>query len=438
MQFERQIDRRLVERENRKLLRDLAQRVKELTALHTATRILQSEWKETKAVLAQLVSIVPSAMQYPEATVARIRLGEIEAATPNFATASSILRAEFTTADGQPGGIEIGFTAGYPSEAEGPFLSEERDLIDTLGDMLRTAYDRRLAEMALRESEERFRQLTENIREVFWISTPSINEILYASPAYESVWGRTRESLYSNAQSFFDSIHSEDRQRVVDFLTEKAQQGFQLEYRIIRPDGQLRWIWNRGFPIEDESGRVYRLAGLAEDITERKTSEEKLRVRDQRFRALIENSSDGIALLGPDGVIMYASPSTPQVLGFTPEEIIRLNAFEMIHPDHQALLAKQVSELVKSPGTSITIEVRVRHKDGSWRWLEGALRNLLEEPSVGAIVNNYRDITSRKRAEEQLREPAQTCEHCLKTFYLRASRKGPVSQGKFMMSWVRL
>ena len=225
MQFERQIDRRLVERENRKLLRDLAERVKELTALHAATRILQSEWKETKAVLAQLVSIVPSAMQYPEATVARIRLGEIEAATPNFATASSILRAEFTTADGQPGSIEIGFTEGYPSEAEGPFLSEERDLIDTLGDMLRTAYDRRQAEMALRESEERFRQLTENIREVFWMSTPAIDEILYASPAYESVWGRTRESLYSNAQSFIDSIHPEDRQRVVDFLARKRATG---------------------------------------------------------------------------------------------------------------------------------------------------------------------------------------------------------------------
>jgi len=403
MQFERQIDRRLVERENRKLLRDLAERVKELTALHSATRILQGEWKETKAILAQLVSIVPSAMQYPDATVARIRLGEIEAATPDFATASSILRAEFTTADEQPGSIEIGFTEGYPSEAEGPFLSEERALIDTLSDMLRTAYDRRHAEMALRESEERFRQLTENIREVFWMSTPAVDEILYASPAYENVWGRTRESLYSDAQSFTDSIHPEDRQRVVDFLAAKPQQGFQLEYRITRPDGQVRWIWDRGFPIEDESGRVYRLAGLAEDITERKTAEETLRSTEQHFRALIEKSADAIALCGPDGTITYASPATPQVLGFTPAEMIRFNAFDLIHPDDTAMLARHMAELVECPGLSIRIEARVRHKDGSWRWLEGTQRNLLEEPSVGAIVNNYRDITGRKLAEEQCR-----------------------------------
>jgi PAS domain S-box-containing protein len=403
MQVERKFDRRLVERENRRLLRDLAERVKELTALHAATRILQGEWKGTKAVLAQLVTIVPSAMQYPDDTVARIRLGESEAATPNFATASSILRTKFTTADGQTGSIEIGSTEGRSFEAEGPFLIEERDLIQTLGDMLRTAYDQRQAEMALRESEERFRQLTENIREVFWMSTPAVDKILYASPAYETVWGLTREGLYSDSQSFIDSIHPEDRQKVVDFLAAEPQQGFQLEYRIIRPDGQVRWIWDRGFPIEDESGRVYRLAGIAEDITERKLAEEKLRSREQHFRALIENSSDAIALIGPDGAIMYASPSTPQVLGFTPEELVHFNAFEIVHPEDKNRLEKAISVLVQYPGVSIRLETRVRNKEGSWRWLEGTLRNLLEEAGVGAIVNNYRDITGRKRAEEQLR-----------------------------------
>jgi PAS domain S-box-containing protein len=401
MQSERQIDRRLVERENRMLLRDLAERVKELTALHAATRILQSEWKETKQVLAQLVAIVPSAMQYPEATVARMRLGENESETPNFASAVSILGTEFTTADGQSGSIEIGFIEGYPAGTEGPFLKEERDLIDTLSDMLRTAYDRRQAEMALRESEERFRQLTENIHEVFWMSTPAVDKILYASPAYETVWGQTRTSLYHNVQSYIDSIHPEDRKGVVDFLAEKPEQEFQLEYRIIRPDGTVRWIWDRGFPIRDESGRVYRVAGLAEDITERKRAEETLRSKEQLFRALIEKSADAILLCGPDGTITYASPSTPQVLGFTPEELIRFNAFELVHPDDAAMLARHMSELVECPGISIRVEARVRHKDGLWRWIEGTQRNLLEEPSVGAIVNNYRDITKRKRDEEQ-------------------------------------
>jgi PAS domain S-box-containing protein len=279
----------MLAKEKRKLLPDLELRVKELTALRTASSILLGEWKDTSAVLAQLVAIVPPASRWPARTAARIRLGLNEAATPNFGTATSILRAEFTTADRQPGSVEIGTADGCqpaaggnslagapPVWADGPSPSAENSLVHSLGDMLRTAYDRKLAE-------------------------------------------------------------------------------------------------------------------------------EKQRTHGQPFRALIESSSDAIALFGPDGVIVYASPSTSQVLGFTAEELTKLNVFEMIHPDHKAVMAKHVSELVKCAGGCVTIETRVRHKDGSWRWLEGTLRNLLEEASVGAIVKNYRDITGRKHAEDQLR-----------------------------------
>lgn len=136
-------------------------------------------------------------------------------------------------------------------------------------------------------------------------------------------------------------------------------------------------------------------------------AEEKGSSREHRFRALIERSSDAIALFGPDGAILYASPSTPQVLGFTPEELSHFNAFDLVHPDDKAFLSNLMSQLVKDPGGSITVEARVRHKNGSWRWLEGTLRNLIEEASVGAIVNNYRDITGRKQAEEQLRKTTE-------------------------------
>jgi PAS domain S-box-containing protein len=125
--------------------------------------------------------------------------------------------------------------------------------------------------------------------------------------------------------------------------------------------------------------------------------------REHHFRALIERSSDAIALLGPDGAVIYASSSTPQVLGFTPEELTHFNAFDLIHPDDRASLSNHMIGFLNDPGGGLTIEARVRHKDGSWRWLEGTMRNLLNDESVGAIVNNYRDITGRKQAEEQLR-----------------------------------
>ncbi|MGH7209077.1 MAG: PAS domain-containing protein, partial [Nitrospiraceae bacterium] len=132
--------------------------------------------------------------------------------------------------------------------------------------------DRKQAEAALRESEECFRQLSENIREVFWMTDPEKNQMLYISPAYEEIWGRTCASLYASPRSWLDAIHPEDRDRVLTAATTRQVSGeYAEEYRIVRPDGSVRWIRDRAFPIRDASGQVYRIAGIAEDITERKT-----------------------------------------------------------------------------------------------------------------------------------------------------------------------
>jgi PAS domain S-box-containing protein len=144
------------------------------------------------------------------------------------------------------------------------------------------------AEEALRESELRFRQLAENIQEIFWMTTPAMEELLYVSPAYENVWGRSLQSLRQRPQSWMDAIHTEDRERVVGVLEGRRQQGFEVEYRIVRPDGSVRWIRDRRFPVKDESGKVYRIAGIAEDTTERKRAEQTLRHSEERLRSVLE------------------------------------------------------------------------------------------------------------------------------------------------------
>jgi PAS domain S-box-containing protein len=130
----------------------------------------------------------------------------------------------------------------------------------------------------LRSSEDNFRQLTENIREVFFLTTPELDQMLYISPAYEEVWGRTTQSLYQEPLSWLDSVHPEDRDHLISTSTRnlKKKQNFEIDYRIVRPDASVRWVGVRSFLIRNESGIVTRIAGLAEDVTERKQAETEI------------------------------------------------------------------------------------------------------------------------------------------------------------------
>ena len=137
--------------------------------------------------------------------------------------------------------------------------------------------ERKHAEQALQASEEKLRQLAENIREVFWMSSPASNEILYVSPAYEQVWGRSCESLYQDSLSWAEAIHPDDLPQALDyFARQRRGEPVDSEYRIRTPGGQEKWIRDRAFPVRDEAGRIIRIAGIAEEITERKRYEAEL------------------------------------------------------------------------------------------------------------------------------------------------------------------
>jgi len=134
--------------------------------------------------------------------------------------------------------------------------------------------ERKQVEAALRESEERLRLLTENLREATWLTDWKTKRVLYISPAYEHIWGRTCESLYSTPRSWADAIHPDDREQAVRAFLEQAEHGrYEVEYRIVRPDGELRWIYDRAFPIRDEAGQVVLMAGVSDDVTARKNTE---------------------------------------------------------------------------------------------------------------------------------------------------------------------
>ncbi len=147
----------------------------------------------------------------------------------------------------------------------------------------------------LRESELRFRQVTENIREVFFLVDPGLTRMFYISPGYQELWGRSCESLYANPKSFIDAIHVDDHERAIKaFAPHGTVIPFDVDYRIVRPDETVRWIRARGFPIRNESGDIHRFAGIAEDVTERKNAIDQI----TRQAQTLEQSNRRLSLLG--------------------------------------------------------------------------------------------------------------------------------------------
>lgn len=150
-------------------------------------------------------------------------------------------------------------------------LNDDGDLICVCRDVT----DRKRIELSLQESEQKFRQIAENTDQVFWISDPETSQIVYISPAYEQIWGVSCASLYENPRSFIDAVYLDDLPQFI-MTVQNKKDGFDTEYRIKRPDSSIRWIHDRAFPLQDATGEVYRVVGIAEDITQRKQAEEEI------------------------------------------------------------------------------------------------------------------------------------------------------------------
>jgi PAS domain S-box-containing protein len=151
--------------------------------------------------------------------------------------------------------------------------------------IVRDLTERRRSEQVLRESEERFRQLAENIHEVFWITDPEKRTMLYISPAYETIWGRSRLAIMENPSDWLEAIHPDDRPRVSASIARQLQGDYDEVYRVVRPDGCIRWVRDKAFPIRDHSGNVYRIVGTAEDITENRKLEAQF-LQAQKMEAI--------------------------------------------------------------------------------------------------------------------------------------------------------
>lgn len=155
---------------------------------------------------------------------------------------------------------------------------------------VRDITQRKQAEEELRLREEMFRLVAQNVAEVLWLVSPTGQRVIYVSPSYAGLWGRTCESLYEDPMSWLEAVHPEDSDRISEAFEDMAETAkFDEEFRIIRPDGSIRWVSDRGFPVRDESGQALYMVGLANDITERKEAEEALHQAREELELKVES-----------------------------------------------------------------------------------------------------------------------------------------------------
>ena len=173
-----------------------------------------------------------------------------------------------------------------------------------------------------------------------------------------------------------------------------------MEYRKITRDERVIWVRDEAVLVRDADGRPLHWQGVFTDITESRLTEEALRESEERYRTLVQYGSDIITILESDGTIRYESPAVERVLGYRPEEMVGTDTFDYVHPDDLEKVLETFLEGIATKRPTAVIELRFRHADGSWRYLEAIGVNLLEDPAVRGIMVNSRDITERKKAEE--------------------------------------
>ena len=283
------------------------------------------------------------------------------------------------------------------------YTQADRSTLSLASSQVALAIDRRRSEEARRKAEARFRTMFEGAP-VGIILADLEGRLRELNPAVQRMTGYTVDELrgkYIRDITFSGDV--EPSEKAFQALVRGAQSGYEIEKRYVRKDGTQFWARLTAVRLKSPGGQPDSVMGMVEDITEAKEALEGREAAGRRFAAMIEKITDGISLLGPDGTVMWQSPSALRLFGYTSEEVLGNTGFAYVHPEDAAQLTPVFADLMAHPGKSLVAEFRILHKDGSWRWMEAVGTNLLDDPDLHAVVMNYRDITERNEALDQIR-----------------------------------
>ena len=272
--------------------------------------------------------------------------------------------------------------------------------------------DRKKAQQAFNRSEEFFKTIVQNsFDSIVVIDGSGIRK--YASSSFSNVGGYDSEDMLG--KSVFDLVHPDDKAAAMRTFRELIKDPFHvhsLQVRYLAKNGAYIWVEVLGMNMLDNP-TVEGIVLDTRDITDRKNMEEELHKSEERFRAIVQNSTDVIVILDEKGMNKYISPSLQRITGYTMEDRLGRNSLEFIHPDDLDKVIKSFNRVVNKPNLVYKGENRYLHKDGTYHWFEISAMNLLKDPNVEGIVLTFRDVSERKLSEQRLKEEMEITSHLL-------------------------
>lgn len=277
---------------------------------------------------------------------------------------------------------------------------------DELGSVLLHMREVTEREAQYRQIEEQlsyFQEGVEYIDEVFWLTPPDKSEMLYISPAYEALWGRSVKALYEAPTSWLDGVHPDDRQAIREKLPLQREGEYDEQYRVVQPDGEIRWVRDRAYPITDETGEVVRVVGVVTDITERKRAQKERKRTRGLLEAVVQGTTDAVFVKDRERRYRLANDAAARMVGLQSRDQMEGETDEAFFSPGTVEHLRRDDRRVMETGETVRFEEQLERKDGEERVYEtvkAPYRNA--SGKIVGVIGVSRDVTEKRRVQEEL------------------------------------